>query len=138
MFRRGVFRDVGEWNPRAGSALDYDLYLRVTRRFAVTCHDAEIADYRRHASNMSRNAVLMLRDTLGALAEQSTHVQRDRRLREAYRSGRRFWRDLYGEDAVQQVRLLVRDRRWTQALGQLGLLLRLHPRGFVELVRPGR
>jgi glycosyltransferase involved in cell wall biosynthesis len=135
LFRRAVFEELGLWNPRTGAALDWDLYLRVTRRFPVWCHDAEVADYRLHGSNMSRDAVLMLRDTLAALGEQRVHVRRDASLREAYRAGRRFWRAVYGEAAIDQIARLVRDGQWSSAARRLTLLTRLHPRIISHVLR---
>jgi glycosyl transferase family 2 len=135
LFRRAVFEQVGLWNPRTGAALDWDLYLRVTRRCSVWSHDAEVADYRLHSSNMSRDAVLMLRDTLAALGEQRVHVRRDAGLRAAYRSGRRFWRAVYGAQAIDQIARLARDGQWSSAARRLMLLTRLHPRIISDVLR---
>lgn len=95
MYRRAVFDEVGGFDTSLPACEDYDLYLRIARRFPVFCHDEVIAEYRQHGSNMSRNPDLMLRQAYQVLDRQrpylTTEVQR-----RAYRKGILRWQAFYG------------------------------------------
>ena len=67
MYRRAVLDAVGAFDARLRCAEDYDLYLRLTRRFSIVDHYAEVAEYRQHAGTISRNAARMLAATLDVL-----------------------------------------------------------------------
>jgi hypothetical protein len=66
-FRRAVLDTVGGFDPARRFAEDYDLYLRITRRFPIVDHYVEVAEYRQHAGTISRNAERMLAATLAVL-----------------------------------------------------------------------
>jgi glycosyltransferase involved in cell wall biosynthesis len=68
-YRRGILDTVGAFDarPPCAGAEDYDLYLRLARRFPIVDHYAEVAEYRQHAGTISRNAERMLAATLDVL-----------------------------------------------------------------------
>jgi glycosyltransferase involved in cell wall biosynthesis len=68
LHRRAVLRAVGGFDPRLRCAEDYDLYLRITRRFPIIDHYEEVAEYRQYPGTLSRNADRMLAATLGVLS----------------------------------------------------------------------
>jgi glycosyltransferase involved in cell wall biosynthesis len=137
VYRRSVFESVGGFDTSRELAEDCELYFRITRSFPVACHDGAVAEYRRHASNSSQQSAIMLRASLDALRTQRKYVRGDRGLADAYRSGLRFWKSLYAETALEQLRAHVRDRDWSRALRCVGLLLRFHPTSLAALVGVG-
>jgi glycosyltransferase involved in cell wall biosynthesis len=68
MYRAATLRAVGGFDARQRYAEDYDLYLKLARRFPVVDHHVEVAEYRQHPGTISRDVDRMLRATLGVLA----------------------------------------------------------------------
>ncbi len=132
-YRRDVFAHVGGFDPRVNPAADYDMYLRVARRFPLAPHDAVVAEYRQHAGSMSRDAARMLDATLAVLRRQRRFARRSSAEWIAYRAGMRRWREFYGDHLVEQFRRAIRTRgRRADAVRCAWHLLRLHPRGVVR------
>jgi glycosyltransferase involved in cell wall biosynthesis len=125
LYRRDAFAACGGFDPSIDSCADYDLYLRLAMTGPVVCHRSVVVDYRFHDSNMSSNTARMLRDTLKVLDRQPHWVETSPRHRLARERGRAFWRGLYGDRLVDELRDQVRTR-------DLG---RQFARGLVTLLR---
>src|SRR5215218_1807285 len=54
MYRRRVFGEVGGFDSSVDAAADWDLYLRIARRFPVHHHGGLVAEYRQHGASMNR------------------------------------------------------------------------------------
>jgi glycosyltransferase involved in cell wall biosynthesis len=127
MMRTAAGRRAGGFARGFDAAADYDLYLRLTRTHSAFDHGQVVAAYRRHDANMSGNAARMLRDTLAV-------VERNRPepgpLEDAWREGRRMWKDFYGTQLVEQIR---RDLRTGDARGvtRKSLVLARHAPGVL-------
>ena len=128
-FRRSVLDVVGLFDEANSPVADYDLYLRISRKFPVVSHDATVVDYRQHGSNMSRDHVLMLEATLKVLRAQVPYVEQDARRASAYRDALANWRAVYGERLVERFRLAWKQRRFRSACADAAHLLRLYPAG---------
>ena len=142
MYRRKVFSYVGGFNPKLVGGEDYDLHLRIARRFLIHCHGKVVADYRIHSESAMHSSAPIARSTLAALRLQAPYVRRDKRLREAYRRGMRGWRALFAERLWNE--LVVNSsgpqRNWTCAWRSLWALARFDPnelalRGSAQLYR---
>ena len=132
-FRRGIFAVAGGFDPSCSPSADFDLYLRISRRFAMAAHDVTVARYRQHPGSMSRNARLMLPATLRVLKRQRPMVQQAPELAAAYRFGLRRCREFYGEQLVEQFRTALRTSNGgREALACAFDLLRLYPRGVMK------
>ncbi len=104
MYRRDIFQYVKGFDPSLDAAEDYELYLRITRNYPVYFHNAVVAEYRWHSTNMTKNAELMLRSVMTVLRSQRKYVKDDKNYMEAYRAGRKFWIEYYGYDLMQMVK----------------------------------
>jgi glycosyltransferase involved in cell wall biosynthesis len=132
-FRRQVLDELGGFDPSVNPSADYDLYLRVARRYAFAPHDTIVADYRQHGTSMSRNPVLMLDMTLVVMRRHRRHAALGRATRQAYRDGVRHWREWYGEHVVERFRAAIRTPAARgEAVRCAWHLLRLYPRGVVK------
>jgi glycosyltransferase involved in cell wall biosynthesis len=136
MYRRSVFEFVRGFDTSMSAAEDHDLYLRVARNFPIHCHRAEVAEYRLHGSNMSRDAEVMLRAAVAVLRSQRKHVRERKEYRKAYRAGLRSTREFYGDQVVIDARLHLSERRWRQAISSIAALVRYYQRGLASLARP--
>jgi len=86
IYRRRVLIAVGGFDPRFRQAEDYDLYLRIARRFPIVDHYTEVAEYRQHAGTLSRNADRMLAATLAVLAPHRPGAAASPAVRSAWRA----------------------------------------------------
>jgi glycosyltransferase involved in cell wall biosynthesis len=139
-FRRTALDEVGAFDSTVNPSADYDLYLRLARRYDFAPHDTLVAEYRQHSASMSRDPVLMLDTTLEVLRRQRQHARRDAATRQAYRAGDRHWREWYGDHLVQRFRTAIRSRGGqADAVRYVWHLTRLYPRGVVRhLARKAR
>ncbi|MBE9570904.1 MAG: glycosyltransferase [Proteobacteria bacterium] len=104
MYRRDIFQYFKGFDPSLNAAEDYELYLRITRNYPVYFHNAVVAEYRWHSTNMTKNAELMLRSVMTVLRSQRKYVKDDKNYMEAYRAGINFWIEYYGYDLIQLVK----------------------------------
>jgi glycosyltransferase involved in cell wall biosynthesis len=134
-FQRWAFAAIGDFDREVSPSADYDLYLRIARRFPIAAHDTLVAEYRQHGGNMSSDPVLMLKMTLRVVRRQRPFITTDARAR-AYGEGERCWREFYGERLVDRFRAALRRSRSRRAAMRDALhLLRLYPRGVARHVR---
>lgn len=110
VYRRGVFDFVHGFEPALEPVEDYDLYLRITRDFAVHCHGQAVAEYRQHNANTSRDFGVMQRAALAAHRAHWPVAKAHKQLREAYNTGKHFWQKEYpNQYIVRTTRQLVRE-----------------------------
>jgi glycosyltransferase involved in cell wall biosynthesis len=137
MYRRFAFATVGVFDPSVNPAADYDLYLRITRRYPAHLHDTLVAEYRQHGANMTGDPAKMLKSVIETLRRQKAYAKKDERHREAYKTGVRAWHRWYGVPLAAEVRRQVRDGQWRRAAAGAWALLRYYPGGLL-LVPNGR
>ena len=138
MYRRWVFEEVGGFDGSVDAAADWDLYLRIARRFPIYHHGEVVADYRWHGSNMTADPALMLRSTVAVLRGQKEYVEGNERYQEAYEEGINLFREHNGMNLAREVRARVRGREPRRALRGTLVLARYYPRGLGFLFGNGR
>jgi glycosyltransferase involved in cell wall biosynthesis len=113
MYHRAKLIEAGTFDETLRRCEDYDVYLRMARRFPMAGYADQVAAYRLHGSNMSADHAAMLRS---ALAVQARHrpSREHPRARAAWLEGRRNWRRCYAEEMTAS---RYRER---QAGGSLG------------------
>ena len=124
MLRTSVVREAGGFAHGFDAAADYDLYLRVTRRYRARDLGQAVAGYRRHAGNMSGSAARMLRDTLAVMRRHKPH---DAQLIAEWRAGCAMWRDFYGTQLVEEMRRDLRKGAISNMAAKTLTLARLAP-----------
>lgn len=111
LFQRKVFDFVHGFDPALMPVEDYDLYLRITKDLPVYSHNQVIAEYRQHRSNTSRDVTVMEHAALAAHGAQWDFVKGNKRYREAYDMGRRFWQNDYPlQKMVSRIREIIREQ----------------------------
>jgi glycosyltransferase involved in cell wall biosynthesis len=85
MYRRCAVIAVGGFDRRLRYAEDYDLYLRLTRRYPIVDHYTLVSEYRQSAGSLSRHADRMLGATLDVLAPHHPVAASSPALRAAWR-----------------------------------------------------
>lgn len=130
VFRREAVIAVDGFDASLSACEDYDLYLRLARLFPIGRHNAVVAEYRQHDTNMTRNAALMLESAETALQKQLPYITDHPQYRRAYAIGLRFWRDLYGIQLMSSALGDLRSRRWQRAVRSVGVLTHHGPLGI--------
>lgn len=102
MFRRTVFSEF-RYDTSLRASEDYDLYLKIARKYPVLHHTEPIAMYRKHESNMSGNIPLMLEYTLLVLNRQKYNLK-DQAEKECLKRGIAFWKHYYASALYTQLR----------------------------------
>jgi GT2 family glycosyltransferase len=136
VYRREALEAVGGFNERRVAADDYELYLRLARSHPVVCHDAVVTEYRRHGSNTTRNAGLVLSSQIQVLNGQKRHL-RGPEERAARRLGIRNTRAKQGEALVERAANAWRRREWGAVLASLRTLARWDRGAFLRYRRRG-
>ena len=95
MYSRWVF-DFFRYDILLKACEDYDLYLKIARKFSVSHHGHMIASYRIHNQNMSGNLTLMLETALAALGRQQ-NVLVNQVEKKCLNAGLEFYKDYYCE-----------------------------------------
>lgn len=101
MYKRWVF-DFFRYDISLKACEDYDLYLKITRRYPVLHHSQLLAGYRIHSQNMSGNLALMLETALVALDRQK-NVLENQIERKCLRDGIEFYKDYYCEKILYKL-----------------------------------
>jgi glycosyltransferase involved in cell wall biosynthesis len=138
MYRRSVFDTVAGYEAFAGGSADYDLNIRIARRFPIGCHHQVILEYRQHGNNMSSDCGYMLQSAVRVRRSQWKYVPRDEVAEQAWKAGMGFVQDHYGGRLVEQIKadLRVRGRRRRAFRGMLRLL-QYYPAGAIQVVSAG-
>jgi hypothetical protein len=134
MYRREVFGSVGGFDTALGACEDYDLYLRITMDYPIQFHERMVAEYRQHGTNSTGKPALMLAMSMTVLRRQRQHIRRSEYYKEAYKNGTEFWRRLYGEPLVEEIRDNALRGEWRQALRGVIVLVRYYPQGLALLL----
>ena len=100
LYRHWVF-DEFRYDPKLKACEDYDIYLKISRKYPVADHAIPIAAYRFHSTNMSYNSVLMLNAALSVLERQVPFLQNDVEKR-AYKKGISSWKLTYAKQVYQK------------------------------------
>ena len=102
MYRRWVFNEF-QYDISLRSCEDYDLYLKIARKYPVVHHTEKIAAYRLHSSNMSGNIPFMLKTVLSVLDRQRPLLKTATE-EQAFRNGHSVWKEYYGKELYLKLR----------------------------------
>jgi glycosyltransferase involved in cell wall biosynthesis len=136
VYRRAPLEAVGAFNEDRIAADDYELYLKLARDYPVVCHDRIVTEYRRHGSNTTRNAGLVLSSQIQVLNGQRGRL-RGSEERAARRLGIRNTRAKQGEALVERVANAWGRHEWGAVLRNLRPLVRWDPGAFLRFRRRG-
>jgi len=100
LYRRWIFNEF-QFNTVNNEAGDYDIYLRISRKYKVIHHNDKIAVYRQHDTNMSGSYLKMLQKCLEALNDQKKSLQGIMDAT-AYKAGRKNWKIFYGRYIISK------------------------------------
>jgi glycosyltransferase involved in cell wall biosynthesis len=132
LYRRGVVDEVGGFDPRAGGSADFDLNIRIARRWPIHCHGGFVLDYREHPDSQSGDCAYMLRSAVSVRRRHRSLARRSPGDRTALEAGICTVQADYGERLLDRLALDARLGHWRLALRSLPPLLRYHPTGLAR------
>ncbi|MCW8924734.1 MAG: glycosyltransferase [Xanthomonadales bacterium] len=128
MYRRDCLLDVDGFDTRLKACEDFDIFLRIARHFRFACHATYVAEYRRHGSNMSNNAVLMISAALSALRKHKSTARTEPNLWLEYRRAKSSWKEHYAKkQAIQLHQAFVERKSLSRNLWEFAAMLKLMP-----------
>ena len=131
LFRRQVLDEVGGFNTELRVAEDYELYLRIARKYPICSHPAVVAEYRKHQENTSHNSELMLSMTVDVLRSQARYIRGDAWRLFAFVAGLRTWRRQYGRQLASELARTFSTVQGHDLRRKLLLLLNHYPQGLI-------
>jgi glycosyltransferase involved in cell wall biosynthesis len=131
LFSRWCLEAVGGFDPAYPTGDDYDLYLRISRRFPIRCHGRVVTEYRRHSDSLTGDPGRTLYGELGALNAQRSVVQ-GRGERAALRSGRRNARSRHATALRWRLCAQMQTRDWRGAIASARVLSRNQPAALMQ------
>lgn len=138
IYRRWALEAAGLFTSGIDAAADYELNLRITRRFPACHNDEVVLEHRRHAENMTLNSAVMLRATITTLRRERQQLAGNKLYHQALREGIKAVQQDYGEALITEVRRELRVIQFRQAARDLFALFRYYPRGACKVCLPGR
>lgn len=94
LYRREPLVEAGGFRESLRACEDYDLYLRLSERYPVTCGPQVTAQYWHHGGNMSQDPDFMLQWALAVLERWQEPAERAGAAAEL-QAGRRLWKSHY-------------------------------------------
>jgi glycosyltransferase involved in cell wall biosynthesis len=135
MYRRSAIDAVGGgFDTSLRSAEDWDMDIRLARRFPFHLYNEPIAEYRKHGNNMTRNAPVMMKSIIRVLRAQRQFTRQTPHLEPARRQGIARVHGYFTELVITQIHEDLAARRWRTAFTTSWVLLRWHPYVVVERV----
>lgn len=128
MWRVTVFDIVNGFDSSLVSCSDYELYLRVTRRWPVHCHNNIISEYRQHQTNASSNCAQTIKSATRVLRSQLPMIEENKLYKDACRTGIRNFQSYYYRNSISQLRACAgTGRHRKHALRNVMLILQMGP-----------
>ena len=101
LYRHWVF-DEFKFDTALTGCEDYDLFLKVSRKYPVLDHALPIAAYRFHDNNTTANTSMMLYSALAVLDKQKAGL-RNIKEEENFNKGRNSWKKIYSNLVYQKI-----------------------------------
>lgn len=93
MFDRVILENSGGYDGSLRLCEDYDVYLRLARKYPVASHSTIVAEYRMHSRNASINQTRMLEAAIAVLKRHSVNLTPEQQ--RAAQEGEKNWREHY-------------------------------------------
>jgi len=101
LYRHWVFEEF-RFDTSLTGCEDYDLFLRISRKYPVLDHAAPIAAYRRHENNTTANTSMMLRFALDVLDRQKDNLKTSEE-EKCLIEGKVNWKNIYANLVYQKM-----------------------------------
>jgi glycosyltransferase involved in cell wall biosynthesis len=135
MLQRKVLLSIDGFKEDLLAGEDYEILLRILKRYPMHCHHQYVAEYRTHDMQMTRNLDRILEGVFRVYRLERRFVKAHPEYLEAYQAGIKALQDSAGEPLIWQMVSAARSANWKLAIHLLVLLLRFYPDGIANLLR---
>ena len=136
MYRREILQRVNGFVTWAGASADYELNVRIGRRFPIGRHRQVVLDYRQHRSSMSSDVRYMLKSAVTVRRAERRHACRSAGAKQAWQEGlAKVQADYGGQLLTQMKRDLGATGHRRRALASVWYVARYYPAGLIRLAR---
>jgi glycosyltransferase involved in cell wall biosynthesis len=128
IFRRSALDAVGGFDEALRLSEDYELFLRLARKFPFVSYPSLVAEYRQHSTSSSANRIKMLHACEAVLDMQAAAGGPGLDIKNDLSAGRRWWRRYYANEIFRAAvaRMIAgNDRR--AALSDIGSAFAIAP-----------
>jgi len=132
MYRRSVFKSEKGFDPGAGGSADYELNIRLARKFRVGCHGELVLEYRQHGQNMSSNYAYMLKSGVSVRRAQYPYIKHDADLIKAWRRGMQIVQQDVGEKYLNEIHKKMSQAGRSEVIKDLQCLMKYYPKGMMK------
>ena len=137
LYRRSALDATGAFDPFARGSADYDLNIRIARRFATGCHHQVVLEYRRHGANMSADPADMLKSGVSVRRRLRKYAT-EHAAEQARRAGITVVQEDFGGRLIDRVKMDLRSPgQRGRAFRDVICLLQYYPAGVKTLVSDG-
>lgn len=95
LYRRWIFNEF-RFDVTLKACEDYDMYLRVARKYPVVHHTLIVAAYRFHSTNMSYNTLMMMETAIKIIKKQEAYLV-NKEEKESLKKGIKNWKLHYSK-----------------------------------------
>jgi glycosyltransferase involved in cell wall biosynthesis len=125
VFRRSILEAIGGFDAGLVCAEDYDVYLKLARRWPIIDHYTEVVEYRQHPGTLSRRADRMLMQTMRVLAPHQPRRHASAAHHAAWRARDNVvW---YFDRLGDQIAADLKAGHWRRALRGVGVFVSCLP-----------
>lgn len=128
-------RDAGGFDESLRACEDWDVYLRLARRFRIAAYRDVAAEYRRHGDAMTRDPARMIEAIRTVLERHGRQAGLTAAERDAARAGMDYMTGFYAEAAVGILRGALRRRDAAAAWRVVTTTTRHDPTFLLRVVR---
>jgi glycosyltransferase involved in cell wall biosynthesis len=129
MYHRIVFTEF-KFDTTLMACEDYDLYLKIARKYPVCSHEHKVAAYRMHDSNMSKDYVLMLDHVLKVCERQRKSLSQKEM--GCYEAGIKTWKAYYAEKLFERFWQDIGSVSGWPRMKELSMVVHNKPRKFAD------
>jgi glycosyltransferase involved in cell wall biosynthesis len=126
LFRRNAFNEF-KYDTSLKACEDYDIFLKISRKFPVMHHTQKVAVYNIYSANMSSNIPLMLNSALKVLKRQRKFLKNIEE-KNAYSKGLDVWKKYFCNEIVQK----LKAQKIKPTFPVLLTLLKYQPRSLMK------
>jgi glycosyltransferase involved in cell wall biosynthesis len=136
VYRKSIFDSNNGFDPMAGGSADYELNVRIARKYEIASHGEIILEYRMHGSNMSKNLAYMLKSGISVRRAQKKYIRQNPVLIDAWKNGVRSIQKDVGNKLIRQTLNSLSNREFNGGVAKhVWYIIRYYPKGFFILLK---
>ena len=132
LFRRDILTKIGGFNENLAACEDWDLFLRIVRKYPMYCHHQIVMEYQRRPEQMSQEGARMFVNSLNVLSAQRKYIVAKKEYKMAYYDGIQSISKYYGDKAIAELPSLFLKNDFRTAWCLLFKLVRWYPKGLLR------